>query len=137
MNFISQEIPDGWRMESRPVQVGLDIESPIYRDICCKGDHNEFCHITDDGWMCDQFCQVSDMIQAVNFENVVDDLLEVEETIKRYWFVVKWKMTRVSMRRKFVNGRCMDQDMIYSREVWHQGKTRTKWGARRQMKQYA
>lgn len=139
MNLISHEIPDGWRMESRTVL--RDHNSPtgsdVCRDILCQGDHNEFCQIFDGGWVCDEFCEVKDMQQGSNFENIVDELVDVEETAKRHWFIVKWKMTRVSLRRKFVNGRCMEQDLIYSREVWHQGRTRTKWGARRQMKAYA
>lgn len=125
----------GYHLESR--QVGVADGFAVMRDIYCRGNHNPYCQVCENGWVCDEACTIEDMDQLADFKNLTDTLIEVEKETKRHWFSVYWSMTRVSLQRTFVNGRCMVIDLTHSREMWHKGKTLTKWGARRQMKKYA
>lgn len=130
-----------WRLESRPVQKLVSCTDPkhdqiLRRDIYCKGDHNPYCQLCEDGWVCDVLCTIEDMKQAISFENVVDKLVEVEKLTTRHWFRVDWQMVRVSIQQKFINGRTMAEDLTYFRDTWHEGATFTKWGARREMRKH-
>lgn len=131
-------IAGGYRLETR--KVGIHLDGPMVRELYVRGEHSKYCQVQDEGWVCDAAaCTIEDMPGGNRLEVISDELIEVHEDTWRDkgWkklFIVRWKMTRVSLQRKFVNGRSVDENADYTVDTWYQGMALTRWGARRKMK---
>jgi hypothetical protein len=146
MNF-STKVPEGWRMERRPIypqHQGSRYEhasgSPVTLAIICRGDHvaprlgEPHCMVSENGWICCEECSVEDMRSTTCQEVTTDELIGVEERVERIsWHGLptlkfEWWATRISARRKFVNGRCRRPIADLSYETFYRGRS---WGRKR------
>lgn len=119
----------GWRKEER--RVAPNIRRPtIYRN-----DHEEGCEHTEWGWLCRKTCRVQDAPQMSSYTHTNEDLLGVVAEVARRWFRVSWSMSRESVSRTFTNGRAREDNEVISTVQWYRGSTRTKRGARKQMRE--
>lgn len=124
-----------YRLESRKVG------DNIVREIYTKGEHSPYCQVQEEGWVCDSLCTIEDMAAANHLIVDIDELIEVHEDTWREvgwirFFRVRWKMTRVSLRRRFTDGRSIEKNEDYVVDTWYEGHALTRWGARRKMKKY-
>lgn len=125
----------GFRRETRQVYPTSGHRSKLLRDCYYKGEHGPGCVQTEDGWVCRRRdCTVEDVPSQPTYNNSVDSLVDVLEEIERQRLRVFWTLSRRSTTRRFVNGRCVLPDgEVYKVSVFHEGRTWTKWGARRQI----
>jgi hypothetical protein len=111
---------DGWREEERP----LPDRPSLCISVVCRGEHSDGCRRTDEGWACATDCVVEDMRMINNYHSTVDELIEVREDVsrryKRIWrfsiplLVFDYSVTRVSLRRRYTNGRSKAGPSDYS-----------------------
>lgn len=136
----------GMKLETR--QVGSD--GRLLRDVYYKGEHGDRCEKTQDGWVCRYPCTVVDVPSTPTHQVTLDALIEVVSEIERRWLMTRywrlpwpmlprvwWTLSRHSHSIHFTNGRAhLPAHETISREVWHRGRTWTKWGARREMRKH-